>query len=332
MTKPELLREIGIHLKKVVDIYNQLAKNPEAFTPGEIDMMVNNATKIIEFAAVIKHQPASALNSDEQIKLRDLEDKLRVIGEQLKAKENEVEKLQQSNKELEKKVEENKHLADAFKVDIPEVSDKVDSNSTLAKNDLLNDSIISPVSEIETVVSTTSTNGESTIRQSIENPSIKAQDDKKQDDKKQDDKKNETVLKETPDPFGFNKEKKVDTTPQSLLSKYENETEESNKKTVISSLNESIIDGSQENIAEKMMNSKVKDLKKAIPLHEKFHYTNELFGKNGDHYTQFLEALQTKQSWTEAESLLAQAASMYKWDPENKTALQFIALIQRRFD
>ena len=90
MTKPELLREIGVHLKKVVDVYNQLAKNPDAFTPGEIDLMVNNAAKIIEFAAVIKYQPASITNTDEQIKLRDLEDKLRV----LKDTQQELSKLQ----------------------------------------------------------------------------------------------------------------------------------------------------------------------------------------------------------------------------------------------
>lgn len=308
MTKPELLREIGIHLKKVVDIYNQLVKNPEAFTPGEIDMMVNNATKIIEFAAVVKHQPATALNSDEQIKLRDVGDKLRVITEQLKTKQNEIEKLQQKNNELEKKVEENKYIVDAFNVDIPEVSNKLDSNSTLAKNDLLNDSLVNPIIKVEiveTIVATTSNN---------------VVDDLK---------KNEVIK---PDPFILKEEKKIETMPKSFHSKYESETEELNKKTVIHSLNESIIDGSKENIAEKMMNSKVKDLKKAIPLHEKFHYTNELFGKNSDHYSQFIEALQTKQTWTEAESVLAQAASMYKWDPENKTALQFIALIQRRFD
>ncbi len=307
MTKPELLREIGIHLKKVVDIYNQLAKNPEAFTPGEIDMMVNNAAKIIEFAAVIKHQPASATNSDEQIKLRDLQDKLRVLTEQLKTAEQDAEKLRQTNKELEKKVEEHKHLADAFNVDIPVISDKIDSNSSLAKNDLLEDTLIEPVSEVEK----TETNVPLTVHSS------EGEFSKKEIFKEED-----ILVKE---------EKKVEV-PQSLHSKYEHETEEHQKKTVITSLNESIIDGSMENIAEKMMNSKVKDLKKAIPLHEKFHYTNELFGKNSDHYNQFVDAMNTKQTWKEAETLLAQAASMYKWDPENKTALQFIALIQRRFD
>lgn len=309
MTKSELLREIGIHLKKVVDIYNQLAKNPEAFTPGEIDMMVNNAAKIIEFAAVIKHQPASATNSDDQIKLRDLEDKLRVITEQLKAKDFEVEKLQQTNKELEKKVEEHKHLADAFNVNIPEVSDKLDTNSSLAKNDLLNDSLISPIAEIEI---------EKKPEPIVETPVAKFVEEVKKPEIKTE----PVVLKE---------EKKMEAVPQNLQEKYE-DAGENNKKTVISSLNESIIDGSKESIAEKMMNNKVKDLKKSIPLHEKFHYTNELFGKNSDHYSQFLDAMNEKQSWQEAEGLLAQAASMYKWDPENKTALQFIALVQRRFD
>lgn len=300
MTKPELLREIGIHLKKVVDIYNQLAKNPDAFTPGEIDMMVNNAAKIIEFAAVVKHQPASASNTDEQIRLRDLEDKLRVASEQLKSKDFEIEKLERNNKELEKKVEENKHLADAFSVDIPEISGKTDANSTLAKTDLLDSSLITEIPMVE---------------------------------------KKETPFEkvETFNQTSFVTEKKVEpvvekTIPTSLVSKYESDNDGSSKKTVMSSLNESIIDGSKENVAEKLMKTQVTDLSKVIPLHEKFHITNELFGKNNEHYTQFIEAMNAKQSWKEAEQLLAQAASMYKWDPENKTALNFIALIQRRFN
>jgi hypothetical protein len=305
MTKPELLREIGIHLKKVVDIYNQLAKNPDAFTPGEIDMMVNNATKIIEFAAVIKHQPASATNSDEQIKLRDLEDKLRVLNEQVKNKDFEIEKLQRTNTDLEKKVEESKHLVNAFAVEIPEVTAQVDSNSTLAKNDLLEESLTNKIPQIEQIYQ----------EEKVVQPEIVT-----------------TPSFHIPAQENIHTEKKIESVPRSLLNKYEEETDGAHKKTVISTLNESIIDGSQENLAEKMMHAKVVDLKKVIPLHEKFHYTSELFGKNNDHYAQFVEAMNTKQTWKEAEGLLAQAASMYKWDPENKTALQFIALIQRRFD
>lgn len=306
MTKPELLREIGIHLKKVVDVYNQLAKHPDAFTPGEIDQMVNNAAKIIEYAAVVKHQPASAANNDEQIKLRDLEDKLRVMNEQLKNKEFEIDRLAKINRDLEQKVEESRHLVDTFAVDIPEVVDKQDSNSTLAKNDLLSDSLQNKIPEIEEL---------------IEEKKVEKQ-----------------VMMDLPS-FTMTEKKEIslldmkhENPQKSLLSKYEDETEEAHKKTVISALNESIIDGSKENVAEKMMNTKVVDLKKVIPLHEKFMYASELFGKNSDHYSQFIDAMNTKQNWKEAEALLAQAASMYKWDPENKTALQFIALIQRRFD
>ena len=296
MTRPELLREMGVHLKKVVDIYNQLAKNPDAFTPGEIDMLVNNAAKIIEFAAVMKHQPASVTNSDEQIRLRDMEDKLRVLSEELKNKEFELEKLHRSNQELEKKVAESKHLVDVLKVDIPEITQQIDTNSTLAKNDLLENTLTHQVTQIDQLKKEeVSANLHTTHTHTLE-------------------------------------KQQVDVPPKTLVSKYENETDGTSKKTVISSLNESIIDGSVENLAEKMMNAKIVDLKKVIPLHEKFHYTNELFGKNGDHYSQFIEAMNTKQTWKEAEGLLAQAASMYKWDPENKTALQFIALIQRRFN
>lgn len=295
MTKAELLREIGVHLKKVVDIYNQLAKNPNAFTPGEIDMMVNNAAKIIEFAAVIKHQPATSINTDEQVKLRDLEDKLRVINEQLKSKEFEIEKLTRMNQELEKKVEEHKHLADAFSVSIPEVKEDIDLNSTLAKNDLLESTLIQEV--VEPVIEKT----EVEIVSSTHFP-----------------------------PDSLPEIEKKDTHVNVVVQK--EETVVVATKTVPTMLHESVIDGSKENIADKMMNEKVSDLKKSIPLHDKFHYTNELFAKNGDHYNQFLDAMNTKTNWKDAEALLAQAASMYKWDPENKTALQFIALIQRRFN
>jgi hypothetical protein len=195
---------------------------------------------------------------------------------------------------------------DTFAVDIPEVVDKQDSNSTLAKNDLLSDSLQNKIPEIEEL---------------IEEKKVEKQ-----------------VMMDLPS-FTMTEKKEIslldmkhENPQKSLLSKYEDETEEAHKKTVISALNESIIDGSKENVAEKMMNTKVVDLKKVIPLHEKFMYASELFGKNSDHYSQFIDAMNTKQNWKEAEALLAQAASMYKWDPENKTALQFIALIQRRFD
>lgn len=298
MTKAELLREIGVHLKKVVDMYNQLAKNPNAFTPGEIDILVNNAAKIIEFAAVIKHQPASAINTDEQVRLRDLEDKLRVINEQLKAKEFEIDRLNKANEELEKKVEEHKHLADAFSVSIPEINEHVDTNSTIAKNDLLESTLINKVEEpVEETKE---------IKMDSHNPFPPSAETLVED------KKMEPIAE---------KLNLANDNPSTIV-----------KKTVPTMLHESVIDGSKENIADKMMNGKVDDLKKSIPLHDKFHYTNELFAKNGEHYSQFLDAMNTKTNWKEAEALLAQAASMYKWDPENKTALQFIALIQRRFN
>lgn len=302
MTKPELLREIGVHLKKVVDIYNQLAKNPDSFSPGELDMLTNNAAKLIEFSAVLKHQPASHTNSDDLVKLRDMEDKLRVLNEELKTKDFEIEKLQRTNKELEKKAEENKHFADAFSVDIPEISTKTDSNSTVAKNDLLESTLHKSIPQVEEFNKISFDKPENTTEKKIVTPIVPTNE-----------KKEEVEM------------------PKSLASQYENSKDQTQSKTVISSLTESVIDGS-ENIAEKMMQKKVVDLKQAIPLHEKFHYINELFGKNADHYNQFVEAMNTKSTWKEAEGLLAQAASMYKWDPENKTALQFISLIQRRFD
>jgi len=302
MTKSELLREIGVHLKKVVDIYNQLAKNPDSFSPGEIDMLTNNAAKLIEFSAVLKHQPASHTNSDDLVKLRDLEDKMRVLNEELKNKEFEIEKLQKINIELEKKAEENKHYADAFSVNIPEFTEKTDSNSTVAKNDLLEETIQKSIPKVEEIKAVSFD----------ETPAI------------------EKKVVVTPVINTIEKKEEVEV-PKNFATQYENSKDQSQSKTVISSLTESVIDGS-ENIAEKMMQKKVVDLKQAIPLHEKFHYINELFGKNADHYNQFVEAMNTKSTWKEAEGLLAQAASMYKWDPENKTALQFIALIQRRFD
>jgi hypothetical protein len=226
------------------------------------------------------------------VKLRNMEDKLRVMAEDLKNKEFEIEKLERTNKELEKKVEESKHLVNAFAIEIPEVTDKMDANSTLAKTDLLEETLSKTIPQVEEVT-----------------------------------REEKTEIKT---PITHYEKKEEVTVPKTVASQYENSKDVSQHKTVISTLTESVIDGS-ENIAEKMMNTKVIDLKKAIPLHEKFHYTSELFAKNADHYNQFIDAMNTKETWKEAEGLLAQAASMYKWDPENKTALQFIALIQRRF-
>jgi len=86
-----------------------------------------------------------------------------------------------------------------------------------------------------------------------------------------------------------------------------------------------------ENIADKFRQKKIDDLRKAIPLHEKFLFINELFGGDNVPYNQFIETVNASGSWNEAGALLEKAKEKYRWDEGSKVYLKFSDLIRRKF-
>lgn len=90
-------------------------------------------------------------------------------------------------------------------------------------------------------------------------------------------------------------------------------------------------DAPPESIADKLRQTKVEDLRKVIPLHEKFMYINELFEGDNGPYNAFVDAVSRCTTKSEAEAVIAEAAARYKWDKVSKTCIKFTELIQRRF-
>lgn len=83
-------------------------------------------------------------------------------------------------------------------------------------------------------------------------------------------------------------------------------------------------------LADKFHQSKIDNLKTAIPLHEKFLFINELFGGDNGPYNTFIDSVNHAQSMEQAANLLAESAIRYNWDIENKTYLKLQTLVLRR--
>lgn len=90
-------------------------------------------------------------------------------------------------------------------------------------------------------------------------------------------------------------------------------------------------ENSKEILADKFRQHKIDDLKKVIPLHEKFLYINELFMGENELYNQFIEKINKETEPENIEKYLAELTLQYKWDTESKTFLKLQEIIRRRF-
>jgi len=87
-------------------------------------------------------------------------------------------------------------------------------------------------------------------------------------------------------------------------------------------------------LSDKLSQSPVKDLTKAMGINERIFTVNELFGGNQDEFNNLMVALNGMPNYDEARTVLMKsAASKYDWDTPamQKKARTFIKLVQRRF-
>ncbi len=84
-------------------------------------------------------------------------------------------------------------------------------------------------------------------------------------------------------------------------------------------------------LADKLKQAKSKDLKKSMPLHEKFRFINELFEGDNGPFNELLENLNACQDWASAEALLKQTQQERSWNAEDATAQDFFELIYHKF-
>jgi hypothetical protein len=96
-------------------------------------------------------------------------------------------------------------------------------------------------------------------------------------------------------------------------------------------LNDANAEKGDNTLAGKLQKGKVIDLTKAVPLHEKFLYINELFQSDNQIYKDTLDLLNKINNPTEVNETLSQLSKNYKWDENSKAAKQFRQLIQRKF-
>ncbi len=88
-------------------------------------------------------------------------------------------------------------------------------------------------------------------------------------------------------------------------------------------------------ISEKLSQSKIKDLNKAMGINDKLHYINELFGKDNKAFDQAITALNGLNSFEEAKVFISEKVALkYDWTnkQKKKKAMEFIKLVRRRYD
>lgn len=86
----------------------------------------------------------------------------------------------------------------------------------------------------------------------------------------------------------------------------------------------------KEALADKLAQSKITDLTKAIALHEKFLFINELFQGDNVPYNEFINKVNQLQTLDEALITINDYAGKYHWDFESKTFQKMLIYIQRR--
>lgn len=87
--------------------------------------------------------------------------------------------------------------------------------------------------------------------------------------------------------------------------------------------------GSRESLAEKLENSPIADLKKAISLNQRFQFSKELFKGNNQEYEMAVDHLNSA-TRMDAMKLLSNLKLKFSWGEESPIALDFIELVERR--
>ncbi len=87
-------------------------------------------------------------------------------------------------------------------------------------------------------------------------------------------------------------------------------------------------------LADKLAETPIADLKKAIPLNDRLRYTSELFAGDGKAFEEALPALNSFANFEEAREYIVQnCAVYYSWTDKKRleTAKAFVKLVRRRY-
>jgi hypothetical protein len=111
---------------------------------------------------------------------------------------------------------------------------------------------------------------------------------------------------------------------------------ETKKETVVESvsvndkLSKSVVP--PQNIAEKLKETPIPDLVKAIAISKKFEFINLLFDGNSEFYKQCIQTVQSSSDYQTAIQYIEQDVLVkYDWQEHEKLAAEFFSLVRRRF-
>ena len=123
------------------------------------------------------------------------------------------------------------------------------------------------------------------------------------------------------------KETLENTVPKPLETKKEN-----NVETI--SVNDKLSKSAMppQNIAEKLKETPISDLVKAIAISKKFEFINLLFDGNSEFYKQCIQTIQSSSDYQSAIQFIEQEVIVkFDWQEHEKLASEFFSLVRRRF-
>ena len=85
-------------------------------------------------------------------------------------------------------------------------------------------------------------------------------------------------------------------------------------------------------VAEMLANNAISDLRNAFGLNERFYYTNELFGGDGQEFVRAINEFNHLSSFDDAMRLIqAKYIPQFGWTADNEVAEEFVTIIKRRY-
>ena len=84
-------------------------------------------------------------------------------------------------------------------------------------------------------------------------------------------------------------------------------------------------------LSEKLGAKVIGDLKAAIGVNQRFGFINELFAKNTNEFESVIKQLNACKSTDEANNLLSNFKTKFKWDEKNPVVKEFLELVKRKF-
>lgn len=126
-------------------------------------------------------------------------------------------------------------------------------------------------------------------------------------------------------------------TPEVEPAKVEEKKEEPAKPTAQpeevkeKSLNDSLNKAESNDLASKLGQTPIHDLKKAISINKKFEFINQLFKGDHENYTKSIHYLNGLSNKEEAMTFFNSLKKEHEWDEESKRYIEFADLVRRRF-